>query len=194
MAAGADLPPERDGLTGAVFWVCFGVLVLLLTHPSWFEHWERKDTLDLLIAAGTLGLAVATAASVRVTRSMFVQDHVRHRQRLMPIIRIGLARDPGNHAVSPGLLAKNIGTGPALHIWIRAAFTGGAPPLVDEIAGLGVGEERGIAHKLPNLPHKRSVYGAIEIRYEDVFGNRYSTNYDNFATLRFTFAGPDELR
>ncbi|HEY6235819.1 MAG TPA: hypothetical protein VIW69_12020 [Candidatus Elarobacter sp.] len=170
------------------------VVVALVTHPSWYDKWERKDTLDLLVAIGTLGLALTTAASVVVTRSMFSQEHVRHRQGLTPIIRIGLARDPNDRTLSTGLLAKNIGTGPALHISISAAYANANPPLVDEISGLGVGEERGIYHKLPGIRHRRSVYGKIDVRYEDVFRNEYSTNYDDFAKLQFTFVRPDELR
>ena len=93
-----------------------------------------------------------------------------------------------------GLEAQNVGLGPALHITVVAQY--GSPgsgwaELTDHISALAVNEARPVDNidtRRP-MPMNREFYGAVHVRYEDMFGNCYATSYSNFAHLRYEYSG-----
>lgn len=211
MHTGDSPSVDRGAAASIAFWAIFIIVAwFMLTHQSWYDGWDFKQKSDFWVAAGTLALAAATVASIFVTRSLVFHEERRHRERvsyeerwhrerLAPLIRIGLAPNkpaPGtaaSPALSSGLLAVNIGMGPALHINVIANFADGSTPLDEPISGLPIGGDRDVSHKRAGIPYRRNVYTTIEVRYEDVFGNEYRTSYDDFDKLSFKYIRPRKL-
>jgi hypothetical protein len=191
---GEPPPIDRNVAAALAFWVCFALISsFIFTHAQWYDVWETHDRLDFWVAIGTLALAITTAGSVFVTAATMSEEHHRYRQSVAPLIRIGLAKLNAKPGRSSGLIAKNIGTGPALHIRIRAEFVDGTTPFRELVAGLGIGEERSV-NIGREVTFSREIYGTIKVSYEDVFGNIYGTEYTNFQKLEFRYIRPERLR
>jgi hypothetical protein len=191
---------DADGLRGVAFWTVFLLVTgFTATHESWYDLWPLKEKIDLWVALGTGGLALASLGSVWASVTIARAEERRHQQSLAPFIRIQLQTSSDDPPKMLGLEAQNVGRGPALHIDVRVEYSGGAGRklvLHDHVSALASHEIRRVNNNETRRPRpmNRAFYGAIAVRYEDMFGNRYGTFYTDFGRLRYEYFGPGQLR
>jgi hypothetical protein len=137
-------------LSSLLFWGAFFAIVAFFgTKSTWYDTWKTPEQIDFWVAAGTLLLAIFTAASVGITARVLNDETVRHQQGFAPIVKIDV---PLHYPSSnPGLTLLNVGKGAAINIVINVDVT----YCVEEIEDLGpTPDGRGKNFKYTNGPAK----------------------------------------
>ena len=163
---------------------------------------EFSDTFDLT-AVGTGLLALATVAALFFTRRSLkqTQEDIRlsrreveeaHRPVVIPYVDPSTAPTV-NSAGSLRLPIQNIGSGPALDIYVVITFEGPAvathqlptaPHPMGRVAGVGVSAIAWVEHLFPGLDHVPGY--SLRLRYVDVAGQVWVTTC-RWASLGFAY-------
>jgi hypothetical protein len=195
-----DLPSnhfDNEGLVGAAAWaVSIGLIAAYLSRGSWYDPMSFDQKIQFGLAVGTAALAVANISLVVTAWVARRSDERRHGQSVAPLVRIELAMRSKPKSMV-GLVARNVGLGPALHISVIAWHDASASePLADNISALAIGDKRKISDSVTEQPRPpdRTFYRRVTVRYEDVYGNEYATVYRDFGQLRYEYHRPKKLR
>lgn len=194
----------RGVFIAAIVLALFGILDFLsgIIAPR-YAQWEPKEAIDFWVAAGTLGLAVVTFASVLVTKAVVSAEDRRHRQSLAPIVEVYYVSDDDG----AGFCIRNIGLGPAVNLVGHVSIRYELFPLPNgprkrsrgiEVALSVVGVGQSLVQLDPELSANKvrdseCTFQPVIFSYHDMFGNRYETSYSNFHGRRYEWSPPQNL-
>lgn len=197
-------------MRGVVYMLAL-ILALLLAwcylHGWYFGLAHDADRINFWVAFGTIALATATVFSVLETQAILSQEDIRHQESYARIVTLELHE---NYPYIDGFYVRNGGLGPAVRLKLeyKAIKDVYAPPLMgvetrngsepvsaqinldDVIKAPG---SRTIRIGAP-IHKDRISFTTAKISYLDVFGNEYSTVYEDFASGKFKWAPIHKIR
>ncbi|MHB1550633.1 MAG: hypothetical protein ACYCX6_05510 [Vulcanimicrobiaceae bacterium] len=202
----------------AIAFIASGLIGASVVLGVTLHNFSLEVGANLGVALGTIALAFFTWESVRKTNAVIASEDRRHQQGFAPLL---VAQDvPGSGSVR--ITLANLGMGMARNIAVYVIgthsgsnFKQGVVPMTnwEPIAG---GVREGLFSVIPQPPialsklqdapleetlgpgnkqYDRFIAKQVFLAYEDMFGNHYSTTYDDFETDKsFEWVQPDNLR
>jgi hypothetical protein len=183
--------------------VAFAIGSVLVIAIALVVSWQNTDfnveaKINLFVAVGTLALAFTTWWSVSETRAIIAAEDRRHQQSYAPLLHLDIFERNNDTNIFRAFL-NNYGQGMAQNInvqfldgvYIDSNSNATTPdaPIPDESKKHVIGALATSKGAQVLIPPKTSYTKVslqhVVIEYQDMFGNSYSTEYNDFTNFNY---------